>query len=123
MFIYKGYRWTVLDVLIAVGIVALFGYFAINELAKLGISLASIAGLIWGFGTLIFIILYPFPIFGGSVEGEKLMEENRRLTKEEFKTVLGRGYHSKMSHKTIKLFAIFFVVSGGLTLLGIFTNT
>ncbi|HJX11412.1 MAG TPA: hypothetical protein VJ733_13075 [Candidatus Binatia bacterium] len=126
-FTYKGYRWTVLDVLSAVAVVAVLGYLAVSELVKLGISLASVAGIIWGFGTLLFMFLYPFPIYGRSVEGEKIMEEalkeRRALTRLEFETIWGRGYRSKINPKTVKLFVVFFVLSGGLTLLGIVTNT
>lgn len=35
----------------------MLGYFAASELAKLGISLASVSGVVWGFGTLLFILL------------------------------------------------------------------
>ncbi len=95
MFIYNGYRWTALDIFIAVGIISLFGYFAIDEVPRLGISLASVSGLIWGFGTLLFFILYPLPLFGGSVDGEKLIKENEVLTKEQVNIVLGRGYFKR----------------------------
>jgi len=120
---FNGYRWTVLDVLVAIGIVALLGYFAVSELAELGISLASVAGIVWGFGTLLFILIYPLPIFGSSIEGENLRKESRPLTQEEIRKVLGLRHFTKMSPRTIKLFVSFFVVSGGLTLIGIVTNT
>ena len=120
---FNGYRWKAFDVLIAICVVAILSYFAVSELAKLGISLASVSGIIWGFGTLLFICLYPLPIFGGSVEGEKLKKESKPLTQEEIKMVLGLRHFSKMSPRTIKLFVSFFVLSGGLTLFGIVTNT
>ena len=123
MLSFKGYRWTALDILIAIGVAALLGALAVNELVKLGISLTSVAGVVWGFGTLLFILLYPFPIFGGSVEGEKLKKANRPLTHEELRVVLGLRHFTKMSPRTTKLFVSFFVISGGLTLLGIVTNT
>jgi hypothetical protein len=123
VFTFNGYRWTVFDVLIAIGIVAMLGYFAVSELAKLGISLASAAGTIWGFGTLLFILLYPLPIVGGSIEGENLKKEGRPLTPEEIRKVLESRHFAKMSPRTIKLFVSFFVTSGGLTLIGIVTNT
>ena len=123
MLSFNGYRWTAFDILVAIGVAALLGYFAVNELIKLGISLASVAGAVWGFGTLLFILLYPFPIFGDSVEGEKLKKSNKPLTHEELRVVSGLRHFTKMSPRTIKLFVVFFVISGGLTLLGIVTNT
>ncbi len=119
MFIYKGYRWTAWDVIIAVSTVALLGYAAAIEIAKHGISLASVVGSIWVIGSLAFVFLYQLPIFGGSVQGEKLLKEKKVLTSEEAKIVVGRGFYKKMSPKTIKLFAIFFLVSGVLTVVGI----
>jgi hypothetical protein len=119
----NGYRWTAFDILIAISVVAVLGYFAVSELAKLGISLASVAGVIWGFGTLLFICLYPLPIFGGSVEGENLKKENRPLTQEELRKVTGLRHFTNISPRTVKLFVSFFMISGGLTLLGILTNT
>lgn len=123
MLTFNGYRWTAFDVFIAIGVATVLGYFAVNELMKLGISLASVAGSIWGFGTLLFICLYPLPIFGGSIEGEELKKANRPLTQEELRKVLGLRHFSKMGPRTIKLFVSFFVLSGGLTLIGIVTNT
>lgn len=123
MIVIKGYRWTVWDILIAISFVAVLGYFALIEISKYGISLASICGSIWLLGTMLFILLYPFPIFGGSVEGEKLLRENKILTGEQAKDVLGRGYHSKISKKVIKNFVLFFTVFGILTMLGVYTNT
>lgn len=123
MLSFNGYRWTAFDILVAIGVAALLGYFAVNELMKLGISLASVAGVVWGFGTLLFILLCPFPIFGGSVEGDKLKKANRPLAHEELRVVLGLRHFTKISPRTTKLFVAFFVISGGLTLLGIVTNT
>jgi|GEM_PF-3861927 len=122
MFIYKGYRWTFIDLVLAASIASIFLYFAIDMVIKEGVSLASIAGVIWGFGTLIFFMLYPFPIFGGPVEGERLLKEKEIITKEEFKKVLGRSNFSDMPNKTIKIFLLFFLISGGLTLVGLFAN-
>lgn len=119
----NGYRWTVFDVLLAIGVVTSLGYLAVNELMQHGISLASVSGVVWGFGTILFILLYPFPIFGSSIETEKLKAANGPLTREEVRTVLGLRHFSKMSPKTIKVFVLFFVLSGGLALVGIATNT
>jgi hypothetical protein len=88
-----------------------------------GFSLASIAGSIWGAGTLAFIFIYPLPIFGGSIEGERLLKEKEKLTEEEMKIVMGRGNNSKIAPETVKAFFIFFIVTGVLCLVGVYTNT
>jgi len=123
LFIYKGYRWTAWDVIIAVSTVALLGYAAVIEITKHGISLASVAGSIWVISSLAFIFLCQLPIFGGSVQGEKLLKEKKVLTSEEARIVVDRGFFKEISPKTIKLFAIFFLVSGVLTVVGVVADT
>lgn len=120
---FNGYRWTALDILLAIGVVVFLGSLALRELLTLGFSLTSVAGVVWGFGTLMFFALYPFPLLGGSIEGDKLRNANRPLTHDELRVVLGLRYFTKMSPTSIRLFLVFFFVSGGLTLLGVVTNT
>ena len=123
VFTVNGFRWTVPDILLAIGVVASLGYLAVNELMTLGMSLASVAGIVWGFGTLLFLFLYPLPIFGGSVEADTLMKAKRPLTHDERRLVVGLRCSIKMNPRTVKRFVLFFAISGGLALLGIATNT
>lgn len=120
---FNGYRWTALDILLAIGVVALLGSLALRELLKLGFSLTSVAGAVWGFGTLMFFALYPFPLLGGSIEGDKLRSANRPLTHDELRAALGLRHFTQMHSRTVRLFLVFFFVSGALTLLGVLTNT
>ena len=127
MIVFKGYRWTFLDLVFFISVIIMCAYFAIDIIFKEGLSLNILAGVIWGFGTISFILLYQFPIFGDSIEGDKLLkrklnEDNAKLTSQEVKIVLGRTNHSDISPKTLKYFIIFFVFSGLLTLLGFFVG-
>ena len=114
MFVCKGYRWTFIDVLLVIIVVYLFGDLGINTVKELGVSLASVAGAILGFGTLIFIFVYPFPLFGGSVKAEKLhqsMMPKKTITQDEVKIIFERRDRIPMDPKTIKAFFLFFFVS------------
>jgi len=122
VFVFNGYRWTIVDLLLA--LVIAFGgiYFATQTIAKEGVSLTSIAGSVWGYGTLMFIFIYQLPIFGQSVEAERL-KNKKELTREEVRVLFQRRDNSPMNKNTIKYFFLFFFLSGGLALVGLFTNT
>jgi hypothetical protein len=122
MFVFNGYRWTTVDLLLA--LVIAFGniYFAMQTITKAGVSLASIAGSVWGYGTLMFIVIYQFPILGQSVEAERL-KNKKELTRDEVRILFQRRDNSPMNENTIKYFFLFFFLSGGLALAGLFTNT
>lgn len=97
-------------------------YFAAQTILKEGVSLASVAGSVWGYGTLIFIFLYWLPIFGGSIAAERL-EGRKVLTGDEVTFLFQRRDNSPMDRKTIKYFFVFFFLSGGVALVGMVTNT
>jgi hypothetical protein len=122
MFVFNGYRWTTVDLLLALAIA--FGdiYFAMQTITNAGVSLASIAGSVWGYGTLMFIVIYQFPILGQSVEAERL-KNKKELTRDEVRILFQRRDNSPMNENTIKYFFLFFFLSGGLALAGLFTNT
>lgn len=107
MIIIKGYRWTFLDILLAALAVCLWPYFVFTGIYKAGISLGSLSGGVWVLGIALFFFLYQFPIFGGRVEGKK---------------IISRGPHIEIHPKILKNFFIFFIISGGLSLIGIFAG-
>ena len=111
--------------LLAVGTAGGLTWLAIGTLFREGISLATVAGVVWGFGTLGFFMLHQFPIFGGSVEAENLMSQGKAYyTQADAKTILSQGgFRKPISRPTLIKFILFFILSGGLALVGIFTNT
>lgn len=122
MFVFNGYRWTIADLVLA--LVIAFGgiYLAAQTIIKEGVSLASVAGSMWGFGTLMFIFLYRLPILGQSVEAEWL-EAKKVLTVHEVSVLFRTRDHSPMHRKTIKYFFVYFFLSGSVALIGMVTNT
>jgi hypothetical protein len=122
MFVFNGYRWTIVDLLLA--LVIAFGniYFAMQTITKAGVSLASIAGSVWGYGTLMFIFIYQLPVLGQSMEAERLANK-KELTRDEVRILFQRRDNSPMNENTVKYFFVFFFLSGGLALAGLFTNT
>ena len=124
MLVFKGYRWTVLDLTTAVGVVIFLIWLGLEVVNDAGVSLASMASAFWAVGTLGFMFLYPLPIFGGSVESEKLLSQDRETyTREEAKIVLEQKRHKSIDRSVLIRFAIFFCGTGGLALVGFITNT
>lgn len=121
---FNGYYWTIIDILMVLVVVIGLIVFGVKLLSNAGVSLASVAGTIWGMGVLGFLFLYQLPIFGDSFEAQDLMDQKKQIyTKEEIKIIMDDRRHKKIEPKTLKWFVIFFCVSGGLALVGIFTNT
>lgn len=125
MIIFNGYRWTLFDIIAAIAVISISAYLGIKNILVNGLSLFIVAGSIWGFGTLAFILLYPLPISGGSIEGEKILEEKEILTPEEAKIVWDSDnkFKSPITPKTIKRFFLFFIISGGVALIGLLFQT
>lgn len=84
--------------------------FGVDTVRSAGVSLASVAGAVWGFGTLLFIFLCPVPIFGGPAE-DRLGDERAMFPR------------NRISAKTLIYFFVFFFGSGLLALVGVLTNT
>ncbi|MEJ2040772.1 MAG: hypothetical protein P8X55_17855 [Desulfosarcinaceae bacterium] len=121
MIIYNGYHWTLFDLVALIAVVCLSAGLGITNIMVNGLSLSNVAGSIWGSGTLAFILIYPLPISGRSIEGEKLLKEKEVLTPQEAKMIWDSGnrFKSKIAPKTIKRFFLFFIISGGFTLIGL----
>ena len=118
------YYWTELDILSAVGIALFLVWTGYKILERSGITLASVSGSIWGLGTVGFFLLYQFPMFGRSIEAQGLIDQRKdNYTRKDAKIILEQRRHKALPKATLKLFFVFFFVSGGLALVGIFTNT
>lgn len=121
---FNGYYWTLLDIAVAIAILVFMVFISAKILINTGISLASIAGTIWGVGILSFMFLYQLPIFGSSFKAQELLDEKRKkYTSDEARIMLEDRRRIAIEPKTLKRFILFFFISGGLTLVGIFTNT
>jgi len=120
----NNYYWTIYDFIIALAIVSFLFYGAYKILIIHGGEFTNIIGVMWGMGTLGFFFLYQLPIFGNSLEAQKILDRgNKYLTDEEAKIILKDKRHAKMPSHVLKKFIIFFCVTGGVTLYGVLTST
>ncbi len=121
---FNGYYWTFLDIASAIAIFVLMIFIGIKVLTAAGISLASIAGTICGLGALGFMFLYQLPILGNSFKAQELIDKNKeKYTREEARIILEDRRRKDIEPETLKRFVLFFCISGGLALVGVFTNT
>ncbi len=113
-----------MDIAIAIVILLFMVFICAKILINTGISLASIAGTIWGVGILGFMFLYQLPIFGSSFKAHELLDKKQnKYTSEEVRIMLEDRRRIAIEPKTLKRFILFFCISGGLALVGIFTST
>jgi len=120
----NGYYWTVIDILSAFAVLAFLISIAYEVFSDVGLSLTSIAGTIWGTGTLGFLMLYQLPIFGNSYQTQELLDKGKKhFTQEEVKIIMEDRRHTKIPKETLIKFIIFFITSGVITLAGIIANT
>ena len=121
---FNGYYWTILDIITALLVIVFLLYVFFTVLNDEGISVATVAGAIWGVGILGFMFLYQLPIFGNSIKAQELLDEGKEeYTPEEVKIIFEDRRHKKIEPKVLKRSILFFCISGGITLVGIFTNT
>ena len=118
------YTWTEFDILSAMAVALFLIWAGYRILESSGISLASVCGSIWGLGTIGFFLLYQFPLFGRSIKAQELISQRKdKYTRREAKIILEDRRHKPLPKQTLKIFIVFFFVSGGLALVGIFTST
>jgi hypothetical protein len=120
----NGYRWTLLDIVFALPSAIFFGYVAFGVALKDGLTLATAAGALCWYGTIMFVLLSWFPLFGEPAERVGLSQKHTALPIETPKTVklMGSNFMA-VNSKTLKWFFLFFTTTGGLAIVGLLTNT
>ena len=120
----NGYYWTTYDFLLVIIITIFLSWAAYKIFTMHGVSFKTIAGTIWGIGTLSFFFLYQLPLFGNSIEAQKIIDNNNEpISQDEVKVIMAGKRHIKIPSHTLKAFLIFFFISGGITLYSALKNT
>ena len=119
MLVIKGYRWLLIDIVIALLVISFFSYQGVKLALREGLSLYSVSSSILLFVSSILLFLSQLPIFGDSVESEKLLNEKKVFTREEAKTIIGPGLlRNKISKFAMFSYLIFFTLFASLAILG-----